>query len=282
MLNYLIFGFLSLLIGGCTTNLDQRHSAQQNPRDPSILDNSANRANALCPDGLLPHPSVSTEFSPSGTTLPPIAAPTPTPVLGSPYEVYFGPFFSSASIRNTSATVTDIGIFTPPTTTSKYLHFSSGTGGGLRGGMWGHYFGFAMELSNLSFKGEAIQPDSGHVKANYTTFTLKPLLRLPLFPSKSIPGGHVNLYTGITLSAMTGNINLEIPEQSRTVSSSVSGGGVGTLFGTAIRYSRLGVFAEYRRTKTNLSDQDTGLLFTDINMSVEATEMMLGLDYRFW
>jgi hypothetical protein len=195
-------------------------------------------------------------------------------------EAYVGVFGGNARFADTSVSATYQCFFCSPVTASKNVQFSKGEVAGLRMGMWGdneyQYIGFAFEFSTT--KAHSMM-SIDQVDVSYESFSLMPMVRLPLFKTDSMPGGHLNLYAGVAFSkVMSGNMSVTFPELPRTVSGDAKGSGSVFLIGASLKYSRVLLFLEERATNMNLSFSDLG---DSGDANISAKQTIAGAAYRF-
>ena len=195
----------------------------------------------------------------------PVPPPAPTTADAPPpqqlrrplgLESFIGLFGGGVTVADTRVSATSQCFFCSPVSAEKNVSFDRGSTAGLRAGFWGPgdfiYAGLGLELAHT-----AIRADSVNIRYDSLTFT--PMLRLPLFRTAAMRGGHVNLYTGLLVSrTIYGKMSVGFPELPRTVSGNVDGRGLGVLFGASLRYARLALNAEYRSAGMNLTFSDLG------------------------
>jgi len=167
-------------------------------------------------------------------------------------EDFIGFFGGNFSPNDSDVTVTFTcgSCNTTPQTSS--LSFDSGSVIGLRSGLWGinelDVFGFAIEISKTLASGRLIDVD-------YSSISLMPMLRIPLLTSSSMPGGHVNLYAGVSGDwIFSGNMSVRIPPSGTNptyASGSMTGNGYSLMAGVIVKFSHFSISGEYRDVTMN-------------------------------
>lgn len=203
----------------------------------------------------------------------PVVAPPFLPGLQS----YAGLVGGSLALRDSAVTATTgCFILCVQEHATHEVHFSGGDTAGLRAGVWGsgqwRFAGGALEVANTVVRGE-------QVDMRFTSVTLAPLIRLPLFPSGSAPGGHVSLYAGpFFTGVLEGSLSVRFPELPHMVSGVLSGRGNGMLAGAALQYRQLSVQAEYRTLGMSLSLAD---VYDSGEARLDARQAVVGLAWSF-
>jgi hypothetical protein len=167
---------------------------------------------------------------------------------------FFDLFYGSVQTADTDATGSTQNcdfLFgcSPPKTFGQHAQFGTSSAYGVRIGRWLEDYpsiGLAMEISYLS-------ADAPNVSVWYVPISFVVLARYALLPADAVPEGRLQLYGGLMLSFVTGNV------QVNGVGGSSDGSiGNGALLGIAWHFPSFAVFGEYRMTQASLSYDNSG------------------------
>jgi hypothetical protein len=198
-------------------------------------------------------------------------------------ETFLAIFIGPATFPPRDVQATSKGILTPDLTVRQEVRFGGSEVFGLRLGTWLlPHLGGAVEISSTKARSDL-------VSLRYTTFSLVPMARLPLFRGGGEPKGRVYLYGGLALSAvLEGKGSASFPALGTTVSGSAGSGlgvqgrpaslGLGGLAGVGVNLGPVMLFAEYRATTVDLTFAD---LFQEIRARLDSRQAIVGGAARF-
>ena len=164
---------------------------------------------------------------------------------------------------------------------SRVVHFRPSALYGIRVGTWLEnypYVGFAGDVSYL-------QANAPGVRIWYVPLSLVMMGRYPFLKTDTAPDGHLQLYGGVMISRVTGDIEVQFsPEMSGRIGGSADGFGTGVLLGIAWRLPPYAVFGEYRLMNASLDFDSESKFFggsTSASADLKSRQMAFGVSYTF-
>jgi len=207
-------------------------------------------------------------------------------------EQNFGIFAGGSRLADSHITTTYQCFICTMTSGSQDFQFEQGSISGIRGEMWGKYFGTALEISSTSNAHSVLNANGASASIGINSVSIIPMLRMPFFATESMPGGKLNLYGGLGLDFITWiSMNISMPGQpplSAHISGRYNNASPGTLMlaGVSWSYSRWIVFAEYRSLETKI-DYDGAIDNFSLSpvrtasVPIHMTQTIAGIKYRF-
>lgn len=220
----------------------------------------------------------SDEFPPEGVMTTPVearsaSAALPGSVAGR--EGFVGLFGGNVTAADTDVVGTYQCYFCAPVTDQATVHFSGGPMAGVRVGMWGGG-SLIMAGVGLEFSNNSVSADNA--KLEYQSIGVTPMLRLPLWRTAAMPGGHVTPYAGFILSrANSGDFSVSLPALPRPLAGGAEGSGAGELLGVAIKYRSIAIQLEFRSVSQKLSLDSFASDEADLKM--QTRQALLGINY---
>lgn len=163
------------------------------------------------------------------------------------------------------------------------VHFSPSNVFGIRTGGWLKNYpsiGIAADFSLL-------QANAPGVSIQLVPISFVMMGRYPFLSNETQPDGQLQLYGGLMMSLVIGDIKVDFrPQMTREVGGSSSdfntGGGV--LFGIAWHFSSYAVFGEFRMIKASVDyDNEGGFLSAPESASadLETRQIVFGVSYKY-
>jgi hypothetical protein len=199
------------------------------------------------------------------------------------FDIFYGPV-TTVDTAVSAFSQDSCFIFCSNTThsVSRTVHFERSAVFGLRIGGWLRSYpriGLAADFSYL-------QANAPGVSIWYVPISFVVLGRYPFLSSDSMPDGRLQLYGGLMMSEVIGDIEVDFtPEMPRKVGGSSDrfniGGGV--LLGIAWRFSSFAFFSEFRMMKASLDSEESGLFggSSSASADLETKQTVFGLSHRF-
>ncbi len=202
-------------------------------------------------------------------------------------------FYGSVTTADDYVTATSQGdcflFCSPPTDYGQQAHFRKSSVFGVRVGGWLKDYpaiGLAADFSFLNAKAPGVADPSSPwtttsgVSIRYMPISFVFLARYSLLRTDPIPDGRIQLYGGLMLSAVIGEIDVNGVEGSSTDF------GFGTLLGLAWHFPSFAVFGEYRMMQVSLdydSSEDDWISFgtTAISADLDTKQLVYGVSFKF-
>jgi len=162
---------------------------------------------------------------------------------------------------------------------SRTVHFDPSSLYGIRVGTWLEnypYVGFAGELSYL-------QANAPGVRIWYVPLSFVMMGRYPFLRTESVPDGRLQLYGGVMISLIAGDLEVDFTPVMSKRGGSAGGLGAGALLGIAWHLPSFAVFGEFRMMRASLDFEEKGLFGGSSSASVDldSRQMVFGVSYKY-
>lgn len=179
-----------------------------------------------------------------------------------------------------SLTRTQLLCFTPPCsqTAAGNVQFNRGHNAGIRYGFWLESFGMAAEYSTSGFVNSytpGTSPAITSVEVNYDALTLFLMLRTPMLQSDYLPDSY--LYAGLGMASVYGRYSV-VTQKLGSMSGQNTVDAPIFMIGGTMRFSRVMLFAEWRRVELNFNYSFLG---DSLSIPVNSSEALFGVAYWF-
>ncbi len=158
-------------------------------------------------------------------------------------DLYYG-YVTTENSSISSSTQGDCFLFCGPVQYfSGQAHYEPSSAFGVRYGAWFDKYpalGLALDIAYLS-------AESSNVRIWYVPIAVEPLVRYSMLATDAVPDGRLQLYGGVTLALVIGNVRVN------GTGGSSAEFGFGGLLGAAWHFPSVAVFGEYRIFDTKLS-----------------------------
>ncbi|MDD2929494.1 MAG: hypothetical protein PHY50_06700 [Sideroxydans sp.] len=232
--------------------------------------------------------------SPGNATQVSTAPPAPhiQPAGGVVLERNIAIFAGNAQLGDARITTTYQCLICAVTSGSQDFQFGQGSISGIRAELWGRHFGAAFEFSSTSNIPSVAYANGASATIGLNSVSIIPMLRMPFFPTDSMPDGRLHLYGGLGLDFISWmSLEVSMPGQpllSAHLSGRYNNASPGTLMlaGASWSYAHWIIFAEYRSLETRIAYDGAidnfGLApVRTADIPIHMTQTIAGIKYRF-
>ncbi len=202
------------------------------------------------------------------------AATKRTNALRNFIDLYYG-YVTTENSTISASTQGDCFLFCGPVQYfSGQAHYEPSSAFGVRYGTWFDKYpalGLALDIAYLSAEAQ-------NVRTWYVPIAVEPLARYSMLSTDVVPDGRLQVYGGLTLALVIGNIRVN------GTGGSSAEFGFGGLLGAAWHFPSFAVFGEYRIFDTKLSydSSDDWISFgqSKASASLDTKQMVFGVSFK--